>query len=435
MPVRPTGPARPVRSSRRLRRLRRVRGVAALAVAGSLALSACSTRDSGGSDGAAGGDVKTDVGVTADTIKLGVLSDFSVVYGPLAKTVYAGDQIWAREVNEAGGICGRKVEFEVQDQKMDTQLANTQYAGMKDKVLGLVHVLGSPVISALLPQIKADRMPTIAVGWSSAYLGTPQLAVLGTTYALDEINGVQHLVDAGKVAKGDAIGHLYMAGDFGENAAEGGKFAAERLGLRWVGKKVDPTATDISAEMAALQAAGVKAILVSTGPKQTAMVASQAPALGLDVPLLVNAPSYDPSLLASPAGPTILKNLEVVTSLEPYAGDSDVQKSIAAAFPKVAEKGVNPTQHVLTGYAGASVLGQALEAACKAGDLTRASVDEQLRKLSSVESGVYPTLDLTDPAAPSSDQSLVLKAAKNDGGLELEKDYFVSPLVADYLKG
>ncbi|MEX0427275.1 ABC transporter substrate-binding protein [Nocardioides sp. DS6] len=404
-----------------------------VAVLTAVSLAGCGTRSSDAGSGSSSGDVKTDFGVTDDTITLGVMSDFSVVYGPLAKTVYAGDQIWADEVNAAGGICGRKIKFDVQDQKMDTQLANTEYAGMKNDVLGLVHLLGSPIISSLLPQIKADHMPTIAVGWSADYLGTPEIAVLGTTYDLDEINGVQHLVDEGKIHKGAAIGHIYMAGDFGENAAEGAKYAAGKLGLTYVGKKVDATATDISAEMSALKAAGVKAILVSTGPKQTAMVASQAPSLGLDVPILVNAPSYDPSLLQSPAAATVLKNLEVVTSMVPYAGDSEGQKKIQEGFAKVAEKGVNPTQHAGYGYAGATVLGEAIKAACEDGDLTRQSVVDHLRELDSVDTdGIYPALDFSDPATPSSTKSVILKAAKNEGGLKQVGDYFASPLQDGY---
>lgn len=199
-----------------------------------------------------------------------------------------------------------------------------------------------------------------------------------------------------------------------------------------MGKKVEPTAADISAEMAALKAADVTAILVSTGPKQTAMVASAAPGLGLDVPILVNAPSYDPSLLESPAGKTILNNLRVATSVQPYTGDNDAQKTVAESFPDVAEEGVYPTQHVLTGYAQANTLGQAIEAACEEGDLTRASVVEQLRALDDVETGALPPLDLTDPAVPSSDQTLILRAAKNDGGLETEAEYFSSPLAQSY---
>jgi len=395
-----------------------------------VSLSGCSTRSS--DDAAGEGDVKTDYGVTDDTITLGVLSDFSVVYGPLAKTVYSGNQIWADEVNAAGGICGRQIKLDVQDQKMDTQLANTQYAAMKNDVLGIVQLLGSPVISSLLSQITADHMPTMANGWSAGYLGTPEVAFIGTSYALDEINGLQYLVDEGLVKSGDSIGQIYMAGDFGENAAAGAEFAAGKLGLDYVGKKVDPTATDISAEMAALNAANVSAIVVSTGPKQTAMVASQAPSMGLDGPLLVNAPSYDPSLLDSPVADEVLDNLLVVTSQAAYAGDLPAQKKIVDAYPAVAD-GTPPTHHVMAGYENGRVLGEAMSAACDDGDLTRQSVVDHLREISDFDAdGLFPNQDFTDPSKPGSNQSLILKADKNDGGLTRVKDYFASPLQDEY---
>ncbi|UDY23677.1 ABC transporter substrate-binding protein [Nocardioides sp. Kera G14] len=409
---------------------------ASMAVVGLASLSACGTRasdsDSGSASGSGADSVKTDFGVTKDTITLGVLSDFSVVYGPLAKTVYAGNQIWADQVNKSGGICGRQIKLVAQDQKMDTQLANTEYASMKSNVLGIVQLLGSPVISSLLPQIEADHMPVMANGWSRGYLGTPEVAVAGTPYDLDEINGLQYLVGQGKLTSGDTIGQIYMAGDFGENAAAGAEYAASQLGLKYVGKKVASTATDISAEMAALKAAHVKAILVSTGPKQTAMVATQAPSLGLgELPVLVNAPSYDPSLLSSPAADEVMKNLLVVTSLRPFVGDTDVQKTVDSAFAGVAE-GSSPTQHALIGYANGQVLGEAIKAACADGDLTRQSVTEHLRKLSGVDTEVTPTLDLTDPSKPASTQSLILKPSKEDGGLEQVKDFFASDLQQGY---
>lgn len=200
---------------------------------GALALTACGTRSDDDSAGQGADGVKTDFGVTDDTITLGVLSDFSVVYGPLAKTVFAGNQIWAQEVNADGGICGRNVELVAEEQKMDTQLAATQYSAMREDVLGLIQLLGSPVISSLLPQITADSMPTMATGWSEAYLGTEQIAVTGTTYAVDTLNGVQYLVDEGLISEGDSIGHIYMAGDFGENA--GPAPSSPQASWTWIG--------------------------------------------------------------------------------------------------------------------------------------------------------------------------------------------------------
>jgi hypothetical protein len=45
---------------------------------------------------------------------------------------------------------------------------------------------------------------------------------------------------------------------------------------------------------------------------------------------------------------------------------------------------------------------------------------------------LVPDQDFTDPAKAGSDESLILEATKNDGGLTQVKDYFSSPLQAHY---
>lgn len=45
-----------------------------------------------------------------------------------------------------------------------------------------------------------------------------------------------------------------------------------------------------------------------------------------------------------------------------------------------------------------------------------------------METGALLPVDLTDPAVPSSGQTLILKAAEKDGGLETEADHFRSSL-------
>jgi hypothetical protein len=44
--------------------------------------------------------------------------------------------------------------------------------------------------------------------------------------------------------------------------------------------------------------------------------------------------------------------------------------------------GAAPTHHVIAGYEDGKLLGEAMEAACKDGDLTRASVVDHLRQIS-----------------------------------------------------
>lgn len=400
------------------------RGLAAAAII-ALALTSCSTR-APESSAPASGEVKTGEGVTGDTITLGVLSDLSKVFGPLGKTLVQGNELYFEQRNADGGICGRQVKLEVRDHGYSVQTAVSQFTELEPDVLGFVQMLGSPVVSALSPKIASSGAITLPATWSTDWLEKDGLVVTGTSYPGDIINGIDYLLSEGLIKKGDTIGHVYFEGDYGSNALKGSEFAAKELGLTVKPVQVVPSATDLTAQVNELRSSKVSAILISAGPRQTASIAGVASASGLDVPLLANGPGFDPALLATPVGGTLAKNLYISASYEAYAGESETAKQIATAYAKAYPDG-KPTIYVNYGYATASVLGEALDAACKKGDLTRKGVTDALRGLDAVNPGVMPALDLTDPAKMSSTDSYIMRVdPKVDGGLAVVKKPFTS---------
>lgn len=411
-------------------KLHRSTGLAVAAVVTSLAVSGCSTRAS--ESGGGGGDVKTDVGVTDKTISLGAMSDLSAVFAPLGQTLVAGNQLYFEERNADGGICGRQVDLEVVDHGYDVQKATSQFIDLEPDVLGFVQLLGSPVVAALSPQIASSGAVTIPTTWSTDWLDKDGLVVVGASYPNDIINGLDHLMREGKLKEGDKIGHVYFEGDYGSNAVDGSEFAAEKMGLEVESVAVEPSATDLTSQVNRLRSAGVSAILVSAGPRQTASIAGVAAASGLDVPLLANGPGFDPALLKTPVGGALKKNLYVATSYEPYAGKSETAQKVATAWAE-ANKGKEPTIFVNYGYASAAVLGQALDAACENGDLTRAGVEEALRGLDDVDTGLMPSLDLTDAGTmPTTDSFISRVDAGTPGGLAVVEEPFTSEVAEEY---
>ncbi len=244
----------------------------------------------GGGDGAGG--VKTGPGVGADTIRLGALTDLTGPYATLGKSIVQAQQMWADEVNADGGICGRKVEIVVKDHGYDVQKAVTAYADISPDVVAMPQVIGSPVVAALLDDIERDQVLTFPQAWAASLLGKDSVQVLGTTYDIDMIAAVDFLTRTKKLAKGDRIGHVYFEGDYGTNALEGSQWAAKRAGMTVVGQKIKATDTDLSAQVSALRQAGVKAVLISAGPAQTASLVGVAASRGLKVPVVSSAPGY-----------------------------------------------------------------------------------------------------------------------------------------------
>lgn len=407
-----------------MRHRRAISGIAAVAVT-ALVLSSCATRAQESAETGADG-LKKGPGVSEDTITLGVLSDLSAVFGPLGQTLVQGNELYFAERNADGGICDRQVKLEVRDHAYNVQTAVSQFTEVEPEVVGFVQLLGSPMVAALTPRIARTGALTLPTTWSTDWLGKDAMAVTGTSYPGDIINGIEYLLDQGLIDQGDTLGHVYFEGDFGSNALTGSKYAAEKLGLKVKAVQVEPSATDLTPQVNELRGADVAAILVSAGPRQTASIAGVASASGLDVPILSNGPGFDPALLKTPVGKTLEKSLYVATSYEAFGGKSEAAQRIAAAYAEKYPEG-KPTIFVNYGYAAASVLGQALDAACEDGDLTRDGVEKALRSLASVDTGVMPPLDLTDPAKMSSTDSYIHRVDANaKGGLTVAEEPFTS---------
>lgn len=186
-----------------------VRAVALACVAlAALGLGACGGASTAGRSGPR--DVRTGPGVTADTITLGALTDLSGPYATMGTSFTNAEQLHVDELNARGGICGRKVRLLVRDHGYDADRAVTQYLELEPQILGLVELQGTPMTTALLPNIESDTLLTVPASWSSTLLRNPYVAVMGTTYDVEAVNAVDHLVRRQGVKAGDVVGHVVV---------------------------------------------------------------------------------------------------------------------------------------------------------------------------------------------------------------------------------
>jgi ABC-type branched-subunit amino acid transport system substrate-binding protein len=399
----------------------------ALAVALCLALTACDKATSGTQNA---GGVKTGPGVSATTIKLGSLVDLTAVFAPLSKSVVQGTQLFWKQQNGRGGVCGRHVEVVVKDHGYDPQKAVSAYREISGDVLGMQTVLGSPVVSALRPAIAQDNMYVGVAGWPASVLSDQHMQLFGTTYDVEAIAGLDFLMRTKGITSGDKVGHIYFEGDFGENALKGSQYLAAQKGLTIVGQKIHPPDTDLSAQVSALRAAGVKAILVSAGPAQTASAAGVAKSIGLNVPIVADGPGFTPQLLSSPAGPALKENLYVVSSLAPPSLDTPAAKQLQEAFAKEYPSDMPTQVGSVFGYAQAQVTNEVLQKACANKDLTRQGVLTAMTQISGLDTGglIAGSLDYTKAGQPPTRSVYICKVdAAAPGGLSVAE----GPLVAE----
>ena len=410
-----------------------LRSAATLLAAG-LALSACSTKapESSSSGGAGESDLKTDVGVTADTITLGAFTDQSGVFKNLGLGISQGNQLWADDVNAAGGICERDVKIEVADHGYKADTATTLYPGLSEKVLGFVQLLGSPVVAALDSRLQEDELTAVPASWSSELLDNPYIAIVGTTYDLEMIDGLSYLQKEGLIKDGDTLGHIYIDGEYGLNGLRGAQFYADKHDMTIDAQKIASTDTDMTNIVTGFKDKGVNAILLTVAPSTTASTVAVNAALGLNVPVLGNNPVWDPALLQSPAKDA-LSSLYVVASSVPFS--ADIPKAVEVAGAYKAQFTEAPNAGVDVGYAEGLVWQAFLEKACDNKDMTRAGLHQAVTETTSASTDdLVAELDFSKPGTPATRQVYVAQPdAAAEGGLTYVEPLFEAPEAGEYV--
>ncbi|MDB1089250.1 ABC transporter substrate-binding protein [Streptomyces sp. ACA25] len=423
----------------------RRRSVPAAAVATAtvlaLALTACSSKaeEESGNGGGGGGDeggIATGQGVTDDTIALGSLTDMTGPYATLGTSVTQGQQLYVKEVNEAGGVCERDLELVIRDHGYDAQQAISAYNELEPDVLGFSQFIGSPFVAAVKDQVDSnDHAVILPQAWSASLLGSDYIHMIGTTYDIETINAIDYLMDEQGLSEGDSIGHIFFEGDYGENAVEGSRYIAEERGLTVVEQQIKPTDEDMTAQVSALGREGVSAIMISAGPRQAASAAGVAAAGGLNVPIIGNNSTYAPQLLATDAAPALLANFYYASPAWPIGAEEEAPQSLVEAYSAEYPDALLDSG-VTAGYNAAQVFVEALNGACEAEDLTREGIAAAMAELNAYDNGFGIEHDFSDPSQPSSLESVILKPdADAVGGSVVEREPAASELAEGFPRG
>lgn len=345
-----------------------VRRVSVLALALSLTVSGCTADDSTGSTGtvtlpspsapptvtttatstvqtgppAAPDDLTTGPGVTDTSITAAVLLGADPDAG-----LTDGIRLYQQSVNQAGGICGRSLEFVT-----ETGDPEAAYRRRASTVLGflLPSTAGFDTVAS-----ASDQMPVLAVSGSSAELTAQGPVVLGATDDVKAINALAYLVAKGKVPAHGTVGVLAGSDPGALNGLAGARWWADRAGLTLdVRTAVSGTGWgDASAVLALTDATTVNALLAATPPELLVVTTMRG---------------YDPATLPASAKDRLM----LTVSTPAFGSDHPAAAAVAKAFSE--SSGNRPGPRVLPGYALAAGWGRLLTKACADRTLTRAGL-------------------------------------------------------------
>ena len=251
---------------------------------------------------------KENRGVTKTEIVLGMHTDLS---GPAATYgVSSSNAVKMRfdEVNEAGGIHGRKIRLIIEDTQY--QVPRAVQAGAKlfhrDRVFAIVGGLGTPMNNALFKdQFDAGVLNLFPLSAArSMYEPFNKLKFYGAASYVDQMKaGINYFV----TKKGKkALCAMYQDTDFGKEVLDGVVAQAEKMKVKIVETTAHkPTDQDFSHQITKLKAAGCDLVAMGTIVRDSIVPYATARKIGwTDVDFLGSAATYDLFVAAAQGGVT-----------------------------------------------------------------------------------------------------------------------------------
>src|SRR5256886_2206225 len=214
-------------------------------------------------------------GVTDAEILLGGSTSFA---GPLAFTgeqaTRSGGDLYFKAVNDGGGIHGRKVRTVYYDAgyKPQEAVANTRKLLEQDGVFAIIAPQGTPPVVATLEYLEENRVPLLFPFQGSPITRWRKWVFSGmTVYDRQRRRMVDYLVGARKFGK---FATLCQDDEYGKSFLTALEKDLGRHGLKLVAtESVKRGVTDVSAQMAKLQAArpDVLFLVLTPGPGAQAL--------------------------------------------------------------------------------------------------------------------------------------------------------------------
>jgi branched-chain amino acid transport system substrate-binding protein len=263
-------------------------------------------------------------GVTKDEILLGSIQDLS---GPLAgfgKQIRLGMMLRVDEINEQGGVNGRKFKLLVEDSKYDPK--NAVLAAQKlvnqDKIFAMVGHLGTAQNMAAMPvQFQKNVVNFFPVTAArEMYEPFHKLKYSFAATYFEQMKGSLPKVVKEKGAK--KVCTVYQDDEFGLEVVRGAKEALKSIGMEMAEEaSFKRGATDFGSQMQKLAAAQCDFVVLGTIIRETVGTVATARKLGFN-PTFMGSSALYTDLIHKLGGPAMNGIYATMTVQNPYTDDA-----------------------------------------------------------------------------------------------------------------
>jgi branched-chain amino acid transport system substrate-binding protein len=340
-----------------------------------------------------GQSARAEPGVTDTEIRIGMWTPLTGPTSLLGQSTRDAVQLWANEVNEKGGLNGRKIKLIVYDDAGSPQEAQAAIRRLIDQD-DVFMLLGGSTSGSTLPVrqiIAKDKVPFIASISSNNNLLNPFSRYIFRIFA-NETSMASGIVDwmmTKESIKRPAI--IYTSNDYGIGGYQEFK---ELLETKYkqppvAAERYNPGDQDFTAQLLRIKAANPDGLLVYAFAQEAGIIVRQAKELGLTAKMFGGGGTSTP-LFQRGAGNAAIGFISVlvVPEIPEHSTKPEVvayrDKLKAALYPNGFPPG-RPSEYDMLGYATAKAAEAAILKAGK--DLTREAVVDALETMQNFDVG------------------------------------------------
>lgn len=342
-------------------------------------------------------------GFDGSTISLAHLGN--VAGGPFAsggKALTAGFNAVIESTNAKGGVAGKyKINNIFAETSYNPETTVAKFEELKDKVVMVGEVYGTPNLVALLPRLRQANMIGSPISLDAEWVKDPNILPNGGTYQGQAMNIVDWWYSQNK---GKKVCYVAHTGPYGDAGVEGFDLAQKSLGFDapTAGKiRIAATESNVAAIATQLRSASCDGVFVAIASAQSTGILAFAAQAGYFPTLLGLAPAYDVK--------QVTNQTEALYTRQFYVAVDGVQwgdSSVAGMAPMIADLKAYANEYAgdinaafMWGYVEAKTVVALLEKAVALGDLSRDGMKKAMAQLGKPSlGGLYPEYNYVAPA-------------------------------------
>jgi len=291
-------------------------------------------------------------GVSKDEILIGSIQDLSGPIAGFGKQVRNGMLLRVDEINEQGGINGRKLKLLVEDSAYDPKKAvlAAQKLVNQDKIFIMIGHIGTAQNNAAMPvQFEKNVInffPVTAAREMYEPLNRLKYSFAATYY--DQMRGAVPKLVKEKGAK--KVCTMYQDDEFGLEVVRGAEAGLKTISMEFTEKtSYKRGATDFSSQVARMKAAGCEVVVLGTIIRETIGAISESRKTGF-TPTFIGSSACYTDLIHKLGGGKAMDGLyATMTVANPYLDDASKAVSFWAAKYKT-KFSEDPTVFSVYGY-------------------------------------------------------------------------------------